>query len=260
MGKLKASLERYNELLEVNKQDIIRVCKLAQESLDGLKLVYWEFTEALFEEYRQVSSVVWEKFLRVLGVEEDRAVSFNEIKNRMSAFQATGIDTGEADELFLIYNNRESLRRVESAGLLLDWMAYALECKVYRQKTEALKRNQPKVLGKIQNRLERISKLSKTLETVQQNLADLDQYLKFQRISLETSSPSSSAGSLKCPSGSVSDSGSKTMRKIENFSEVQVSTNDYYREPTVLRSFQRIPYLFEREQELRCCKNKFFCC
>lgn len=257
MGKLKESLEKYNRVLEINKQDILRVSKLSQESLDGLKFAYWEFTETLFEDYKKVGSGVWDKFLKVLRVKEDSSINFNEIKNRMSAFQASEIYNGEADELFLVYNNKDSLKKVESAELLVDWMSCALECKVYKQKIQILKKKQPKIVEKAQHKLERISKLSKTREKLLQNLSDLEKYLKFQRINLNTSSL---AGSLKNKSGSITSSDSKTIKKIEDFFEIQISTNDYYREPTIIKNFQRIPFMFEKDQELRCCKIKYFCC
>lgn len=250
-------MDKYNSKLEKNKQDLLRVTKLSQESLDGLKYSYWEFTEPVYEGYKDIKGVVWETFLKVLLIESQEKVSFNEVKNKMSAFQSTEIKSADIDQLCLIYNNKESLKQNKPGQLLVDWMSFALEYKIYRKKMQDLKSKQPKIAEKIQRRLKKISKFSKTKKNLQKNLSDLENYLKFQSISLESSSLSVS---VKGKNSSFSHSNSKTIEKISDFPDMQVTTNDNFKETTELRSFQRIPFKFEREQELKCCNLRYFCC
>ena len=244
-------------MLEKSNQDLIRLTKLSQESMDGLRAANWDLTESVFNSYTQESCIVLDIFRKVLGFDKDvkgNGVNFNEVKNRMSAFQASDIQESDIDDLFLIYNSKETFKHQKTAELLVDWMSFALECKLYRKKILELKNIQPKLIEKIQKKLERIYKYSKIKQDLERNLNDLRKYLQCNKLDY-----SSSRETRSKKSQSISNSESKTVLKIEDYSVIHVSTDDCYKEQTQIKSFQRIPPLIESDQELKCCRMKYFC-
>lgn len=255
---LKRSLEKYNNMLEKSNQDLIRLTKISQESLDNLKSSYWDLTEPIFNSYKSFSCIIWEKFLKILGFKDPRifkSVTFSDIKNRMSAFQATDITESEIDDLFLVYNSRETFKQQQAAELLVDWMSFALEYKLYRSKIQEIKKVQPALIQKVQQKIERISKNSRIKENLEKNLNDLKKYLQSQKLEIESSSKSSHSKK----SQSICTSESRTVLKIDDYSGIHVSTEDCFREATQIKTFQKIPPLIESELELKCCRMKYFC-
>ena len=190
-------------------------------------------TSEVFFNFDKVPNIILEKFYFVLGFKKsDRnaKLTFAEIKNRMNAFQPESLQDQEIDELYLVYNSRESFRKYEHCEAIVDWICFALEYKFYRDQLAEARKLIPAFNKKIQDSMCKISKMSKEKFICEKKLKDIKKYLDSDKNNSSTSSETSKISRRHYSTSDIRNSNNKTILNIESFADLRLNTDHLYKE------------------------------
>lgn len=263
LSKAKKSLEKCNTLLSNANNNITSIKKASQTALDGLKSTNWALTEDFFQEIGNIPNKLYEKLLNILSIHPNTqycSISFSLIKNRMNAFQITDLHQSQIKDMLFIYNNKPSFKNNKISEIVVEWISYALEYRLLKDKLEETKKYLPCLHEKIQKKLGKISAASKKKENIEKNIQDIKKYIENNRtvtwMSTETS------GIVKRPLSELevkSFSDSKSLFKPERFNELQIDCEVDYNDDFNARKSLEIPIIYENGEELKCCRLGYFC-
>ncbi|OMJ76151.1 hypothetical protein SteCoe_24521 [Stentor coeruleus] len=261
LSKIKRSLEKCNNLLRKANNDISSINKAVQDALDGLKTANWTLTEDNFEDLKNIPQIVLEKFLMILNISKDQILdytNFSLLKNRMNAFQPMDLQESELDDMFLVYNSKDTFKRNKVSEIVVDWMSYALEYRLLKDKLADTKRFLPYLNEKIQNKLGKMSTLSQQKDMIERNMQDIKKYLDLDK---NTTMVSTEASEMMRKASSLSEKNleSKALLKNDDFSDLRINTDQLYNDDFNARKSIEVPILYENENELKCCRLKYFC-
>lgn len=165
LSKAKKSLEKCNTLLSNANNNITSIKKASQTALDGLKSTNWALTEDFFQEIGNIPNKLYEKLLNILSIHPNTqycSISFSLIKNRMNVFQITDLHQSQIKDMLFIYNNKPSFKNNKISEIVVEWISYALEYRLLKDKLEETKniclvfmRKSRKNLGKYQQQVKK---------------------------------------------------------------------------------------------------------
>ncbi|OMJ94945.1 hypothetical protein SteCoe_1805 [Stentor coeruleus] len=263
LSKAKKSLEKCNTLLSNANTNIASIKKASQIALDGLKSTNWSLTEDYFQEIGNIPNKVYEKFLTILNIHPSTqycSISFNLIKNRMNAFQITDLNQNQIADMLYIYNNKQVFKNNKISEIVVDWISYALEYRLLKDKLAETKKYLPYLHEKIQKKLGKISAASKKKENIEKNIQDIKKYIENEKtltwMSTETS------GIVKRPLSELEGknfSDDKNLFKPEGFNDLQIDCEVGYNDDFSARKSLEIPIMYENGEELGCCRLGYFC-
>lgn len=258
--EVKKTLEKYNELIEANHKEITEAAVFSQKALDGLKAANWKFDEEVFGNLEKTPQIVVEKFLIMLSISENASpqLGFVQVKNIMNAFQPEALKTSEIDDFFIIYNSRDVFRRYPNSDIIVDWISSALEYKIYRDSLIDLKKKSPKLHAKVQSKIASISKLEKEKSLIHKSIIDIQKCLHSAKSI--SANPTENFLKTRTNSDAKSHSNSRTILSSSSFPDLRMDTDQLYKdEGKTMENFEIPETIYENDQELRCCKLKYFC-
>ena len=266
--EIKKALEKYNGLLETENREIVQDGLGLQRATDGLKEANWGFTEALFEKFEEIPQIVLENFLVVIGIKKKKTqdkewmrYNFSEVKNILNAFRPENLKENQVDELFLIYNSKEIFRRYSNSQVIVDWMSFALEYKMYRDRVAETKTDIGKISKKIQDKINRIAKLEKKRHLIKNNLIGIKKYLSSEKSHTNHSSDTSKIISRNHSNSDIKQyTEGKTLVTSAEITSLRIDTDQIYKENTEkMKGLEISNITYESEHELKCCKLKGLC-
>lgn len=197
----------------------------------------------------------------ILNISKDQildCINFSLLKNRMNAFQPMDLQESELDDMFLVYNSKDTFKRSKISEIVVDWMSYALEYRLLKDKLADTKRFLPYLNEKIQNKLGKMSSVSQQIDVIERNIQDIKKYLELDK---NTTMVSTEASGMmrKTSSSSEKNLESKALLKNDDFSDLRINTDQLYNDDFNARKSIEVPISYENENELKCCRLRYFC-
>ena len=261
---MKKSLEKYTKIYEDGNKETLQFSNASQIALDGFKEANWNFTIELFSNLKEIPSIIIEKLSLILGINQKEGIlsyEFKKAKNLINAFQPELLQDYQLEEIFIIYNSKDSLRKYKNAETVVDLLSYAFEYKLYRDQLAENKRILPLISKKIQGKILKISKLDKERKAIQLNMKDIKAFLYSERNNSVSSSETSRISKKNYSSSTeLRNCNSKTLVNSDDFPDLRLDTEQLYQEDNRKRKNIEISNIaYENEHELKCCRMKYFC-
>jgi aromatic ring hydroxylase len=179
----------------------------------------------------------------------------------MNAFQPEDLEDKDADDLYLIYNNKHTFVNSSEAEVIVDWMSFALEYKIFRHRFNQLKKKIPLLNNIILEKVKEISKINKEKESVQRKMKDIKKYLETDK---NYSFHSAETTKVSRRNYSIPDlrhlNSSKNLITMHEYKDLRLDTNELCQDNYVKSKHIEIPAIaYENENELKCCRLRYFC-